>query len=203
MLVKVCGLTRGEDLRACQELGVDFSGFIFHPQSPRCVSPEWVGSLRKGKEQRVGVFVRQRAEEVIDIAQQAKLELVQLHGGQDVEACKEIGPERIIKVLWPERYERVEQLQNAVQCFAPVCKYFLLDSGKQGGGHGQTISSSLLEAIKFPRPWILAGGLSAENVHNLIQKFQPDVVDLNSGVENSPGIKNKQILQDILERIRK
>ena len=202
MLVKICGLTREKDVRVCEDLEVDFTGFIFHPKSPRCVSPEWVGSLFKSKTRRVGVFVHQDAEEIVDILDRAKLDLAQVHGGQDLKQCRQIGAERAIKVFWPERYANREELQTELELFAPLCRYFLLDSGTKGGGHGKVIESSILKDMSLPRPWILAGGLGAENVHNLIQSLQPDGVDLNSGVENSPGIKNNELLKSVVGRIR-
>ena len=203
MLVKVCGLTRKEDVLACEQLGVDFIGFIFHPQSPRCVSAEWVGSLlRVSRARRVGVFVDQGTDEILNIMQKADLDLAQVHGNQDTGQCRDIGAQRVIKVFWPERYAKKEEFQADLDRFYPVCSYFLMDSGTKGGGHNQVLGTSMTGLMSWNRPWILAGGLSAENVQNLIQKLQPDGIDLNSGVENSPGIKNRELLQQALQNIK-
>ena len=102
MLCKVCGLTRPEDVALCHCLGVDFTGFIFARQSPRFVEPRVVAALPQGPAQRVGVFVQANLATIQNTAQEAKLDLVQLHSGEEVDFCRAVGPERVIKVLWPE-----------------------------------------------------------------------------------------------------
>ena len=200
-LIKVCGMTRAEDLEACREAGVDLTGFIFHPKSPRCVTPKQAaGLLRVGL--RVGVFVSQSAEEVREIMDTAGLDLAQLHGKQDERFCEEVGSERVIRVFWPAGYDSVKELNRALARFAPVCRMFLLVSGTGGGGHGTTIDWTGLKGLEASRPWLLAGGLTPEPVAEALETCRPDGLDLNSGLESTPGCKDARLIQAAVKNIR-
>ncbi|WP_051564393.1 phosphoribosylanthranilate isomerase [Desulfovermiculus halophilus] len=201
MKVKVCGLTRAEDVAACARLGIDLIGFIFHPQSPRFVRPEQAGALPRGTPGRVGVFVRQSQREISACMRTAGLDLAQLHGGQSPGECLDLGPERVLKVLWPQGYPHARAMQEDLERFAPVCSAFVLDSGLHGGGHGRTIDMTWIADLAFPRPWFLAGGLTPDNLEPMLQACRPDGVDLNSGVEHSPGIKNHKRIEQCLGRL--
>ena len=201
MRIKVCGLTRQEDVNACRELGAHWAGFIFHPDSRRYIAPERAASLETGSLLRVGVFVRQDPEEILAIMEACRLDLAQLHGGQDPDFCRRVGPERVLKVLWPQRYEAKEDLQQELDRYAPCCAWFLLDAGLSGGGHGTRIQAPWLgEGLRFRRPWILAGGLGPESIGAGLA-LGPDGVDLNSGVESAPGIKDRQAMAQTLSTI--
>ena len=190
ILIKVCGMTRKEDVASCEELGVDFLGFIFHPSSPRCVDEEFARSVKTSKAKKVGVFVKQSATEVLETMKNGKLDFAQLHGGQNEEFCKAVGRERVIKVLWPQRYDSVKEFQADIDRYTPFCRYMLFDAGSSGGGHGKSLDFSVFSEVKIPNPWLLAGGLSARNLLEAINIAKPGGVDLNSGVEVSPGIKD-------------
>ena len=200
--VKVCGLTRQEDVHICQDLGVDLLGFIFHPASPRCLNPEAVPLSIPGRARRVGVFVRHSLDQVRTIMDLAGLDLAQLHGKQDVDFCRRVGAERVIKVLWPQSYAHAQAMQEDLQRFAPVCSMFLVDSGYQGGGHGATCRVSWLQDLSFPRPWYLAGGLSPKTLPEMLQTLPLQGVDLNSGVESTSGIKDEGKIQACMQTIR-
>ena len=202
MLIKVCGLTRQEDVNVCRDLGADWAGFIFHPDSPRAVDPERAAALDTGDLLRVGVFVRQDPEEAMRIMRECRLDLAQLHGDQDPIFCLRLGPERVIRTFWPKRYEATEDLQQELDRFASCCGWFLLDAGLSGGGHGTRIDASLLEdGLRFDRPWILAGGLGPESIREALT-LESDGVDLNSGVESAPGIKDRQAIATTIEAIQ-
>ena len=102
MFIKVCGLTRSEEVAACLNMGIDATGFIFVPGSPREISQDEARALPRGAALRVGVFAKSSAARVLQIADRAGLDYVQLHGGESTAYCKAIGPERIIKTIWPE-----------------------------------------------------------------------------------------------------
>lgn len=199
MPVKVCGLTRTQDVRTCLQLNVDFLGFIFHEASPRHVLPEQVKALPKGQALRVGVFVRQSAGEVLDIMRQADLDLAQLHGDYSQQDCLRIGPERIIKTLWPERFSSPEGLEQQAEHYSACCAYFLLDPGKSGGGHGRGLQLPWAELPRLPRHWFLAGGLSPDTLPAAIGTYQPWGIDLNSGLESVPGCKEPAKVKQCLE----
>ncbi|GAU09476.1 N-(5'-phosphoribosyl)anthranilate isomerase [Desulfoplanes formicivorans] len=200
-MVKVCGMTRSQDIRTCINLGVNLLGFIFHPKSPRNTNPQDVPDLSGSPVRKVGVFVNQGAEEIARIMDTAKLDLAQLHGDHTVEACRTLGASRVIKVFWPMRYEQMDDLCRDMDRFAPVCTAFLLDAGIQSGGHGTSLDFTTLQGMAPPRPWILAGGLGPANITHALQ-CEPDGVDLNSGVESAPGIKDAEAIKQVMRIIR-
>lgn len=205
-LVKVCGLTRPEDAelvaRFSRELApfipVSFCGFIFSSKSPRYITPEQARALKTPGVKRVGVFVSQTSSEIIRIMNEAELDYAQLHGDQSIEDALLIGGARVIRVLWPARYSDVSALERDMKHYSSSCAYFLLDAGTQGGGSGHTLDWRTLNNLKSPRPWLLAGGLSPETVPSALTSCHPDGLDLNSGVEDAPGIKSPIRLQETL-----
>ncbi|MEF8941322.1 MAG: phosphoribosylanthranilate isomerase [Desulfohalobiaceae bacterium] len=202
MRIKVCGLTRQRDIDACREFGAHWAGFIFHPESKRHIHPERAASLETGDLVRVGVLVRQDPEEALSIMRQCRLDLVQLHGDQDPAFCRRMGPERVIRTFWPQRFEREEDLQRELDRYAPCCDWFLLDAGLSGGGHGKRIEAEWLAGgLCFERPWLLAGGLGPESIGAGLS-LRPDGVDLNSGVEAAPGIKDRHAIAQTLSTLQ-
>lgn len=195
MLIKICGLTRQEDLDLASRLCVQFCGFIFHSKSPRCIAPEQAARLESGSMRRVGVFVEQEAEEIRQIMQAARLDLAQLHGGQSLECALAVGAERVIRVIWPDRYTHRAVLHAELLKHARACAFYLLDAGTAGGGSGRRLEWRDLSGLRPPRPWLLAGGLSADNVRQALRQCAPGGVDFNSGIEEAPGLKNAQKLQ--------
>jgi len=103
ILVKVCGMTSTDDVALCRDLGADFLGFIFHPASPRNVTPGFAASAPAGPAKKVGVLVKQTLDETLALIDAARLDFVQLAGGQDEAFCAAVGRERVVKVFWPER----------------------------------------------------------------------------------------------------
>ncbi|NDV19389.1 phosphoribosylanthranilate isomerase [Pseudodesulfovibrio sp. JC047] len=197
-MVKVCGMTRMEDVELCVDLGVDLLGFIFHPKSPRQADPDFVASVKTGKVTKVGVFVDQTADEIIETMDRCGLHAAQLHGGHDMDACWKIGPDRVIRVFWPEAYASSDDLLRALDRYAEVCGHFLLDAGRTGqGGTGTTIDFKTLQDIEIHTPWFLAGGLAPHNIKEALTLNSPGV-DINSGVESRPGIKDASKLREIL-----
>lgn len=199
---KICGLTRPEDVDLCHDLKVDITGFIFVTGSPRAVSPPVAAAMPRGVALRAGVFAGMDVSGIKAVARQAKLDLIQLHGGEDEAFCRSLGPERIIKVLWPERLNPGE-LHRELERFAPVCACFLLDAGTSGGGSGKRLALSGLAGIVPPRPWFLAGGLGPVNLEPSLAALAdficaPIGLDLNSGLESSPGVKNHDLVREAL-----
>jgi len=196
MLKKICGLTRPEDVELCLQLGFDCHGFIFHQPSPRAVSPEQVAALPKGRAARVGVFVNQTIDEIVQIMHRADLDLAQLHGDFSPEQCRDLGRDRVIKTFWPDRHTTEAELQRAIDPYAAVCRFYLFDAGRQGGGHGTGIHGlPMLQAIEPALPWFLAGGLSLETIPVLLESCRPSGLDVNSGAESRPGCKDPDLLR--------
>jgi phosphoribosylanthranilate isomerase len=213
LLVKICGQTSKAGAELCAGLGADMLGFIFHAASPRNVDPALPASLDLPGVLKVGVFVAQTPGEALEIMQAGRLDIAQLHGGQGTAFCRELaealGPERVMKVVWPEKAASLEDFQAELDRFAPFCGRFLADAGKDGGGHGRGIvgaASDLLAAASFPRPWLLAGGLGPGTIAPALAHFGaagclPAGLDLNSGVESAPGIKDETLLRQAFAEI--
>lgn len=197
-LVKVCGITRQEDADDCLAQEVALLGFIFHPESPRNVTVEQAAAINTGQAMRVGVFVDQPAAEVRKIMRLADLHLAQLHGGQDQDYCHSIGRSRVMRVFWPERYASREEFEAEVEAYVECSRFFLFDAGVSGGGHGRGLKLDYLAGFKTKKAWFLAGGLGPDNIREAIRVCNPCGVDLNSGVEQSPGIKDHEKIQTTL-----
>lgn len=202
LLVKVCGITRQEDADACLDAGVDMLGFIFHTQSPRCVTPARAAALHTPGALRVGVFVNQTQAEVLDVMAQARLDLAQLCGDNDPAFCRAVGPGRVLRVFWPERYPARAALEDDLHRLAPAMAYALLDAGTSGGGHGRAQDAERLAGLESPVPWLLAGGLSPETLPRAMAACTPAGYDLNSGLESTPGVKDHARIRAALALIR-
>lgn len=201
MIIKVCGMTRSEDVALCDHLGINLLGFIFHPQSPRKCSPHWVATQKPKQALKVGVFVNQDTEEIAAIAKESGLDLLQLHGHQSPKQCLALGPDRVIKALWPQRYADTESLEADLEAYAPVCRAFLFDSGTSGGGHGQQLDITKLENLDSGWVWYLAGGLGPHNIIS-VKNCGASGFDLNSGLESAPGIKDHQKIKQVYTMLR-
>ncbi|WP_027184385.1 phosphoribosylanthranilate isomerase [Desulfovibrio inopinatus] len=199
--IKVCGMTRPEDAAACVALGVNMLGFIFASKSPRNITPEHAASIETPGVLRVGVFVEQTVDDVLAIIDEAKLDIAQLHGGQDQAFCQAIGPERVMRVFWPMRYDSTAAFEAELAAYADSAHRFLCDAGSSGGGHGVSLDFSRLTNLQSPRPWLIAGGLGPNNVLDALTTTAAGV-DINSGVEEAPGKKDHDKLRQTIERIR-
>lgn len=200
-LIKICGITRMRDALLCASLGADMLGFIFHEPSPRNVDPKIARSVPVGGPLKVGVFVRQQADEILRIMEECRLDLAQLHGGHDVDTCEALGRDRVLKVLWPERYDSAASFEADVERFAPHCRHLLLDAGTSGGGHGTAIDFSGLDPERIQSSWMLAGGIGPNNAV-AAAALHSDGLDVNSGVESAPGIKDEIKLRELFSLLR-
>ena len=209
--IKVCGITSLADAvtAACpaRGLGADLLGFIFHEPSPRNVAPAFVAAMDTPDHVlRVGVFVRQDADEVCRIMSRARLDLAQLAGDQDEDFCRAVGSHRVMRVFWPQRYadqaDPLASLSGELARFSGLVRFVLLDAGTSGGGHGRSLDFAALANVRPPAPWWLAGGLGPDNLSSALSSCAPFGVDLNSGVESSPGRKDKDKLAQAMEAVR-
>lgn len=204
--VKMCGTTRLDDALLAVELGVDGLGFIFYPKSPRYIVPAEAAEITAKIPplvHRFGVFVNASLKEVADVAQTAHLSCLQLHGGESPAFCRQLR-EQLPCCLLVKAFRVGEQ--SRAEEFAPynsLVDAFLLDTYKKGepGGTGQVFDWKLIQQLSLQRPLILAGGLNADNVLAAIGEISPFAVDVNSGVELSPGVKDKDKLISFMEKI--
>lgn len=200
-MIKICGITRMQDAMACATLGADCLGFIFHEPSPRNADPAFVRSVCVKGPLKVGVFVRQRPDEILAVMERCHLHMAQLHGEYDEAECEAIGADRVLKVLWPNRFASTTDFIREAQRFAPHCRHLLLDAGTQGGGHGVSLDFSMLNNVTMTHSWFLAGGIGPKNAL-VAAALNPTGLDVNSAVESAPGIKDETKLRDFFSLLR-
>ena len=198
--VKICGMTNLKDVKVAVDGGVDAVGFIFYKKSPRSVTMQAVRKIVLELPpfvDSVGVFVNETAEQINKIADHCKLDRVQLHGNESPTFCKKIR-RRVIKAI------RVKDIQSLKKLSDYPVNSFLLDtfSEDQYGGTGKVFDWNLAYPAKKYGPIILAGGLTPNNVRQAIQRIQPYGVDVCSGVESQPGIKDHKKMQAFLKNVK-
>ena len=198
--VKICGMTQLKDALFAVEQGVDAVGFIFYKKSPRAVTMKTVREIITKLPplvDTVGVFVNESAERLNKIADYCGLDLVQLHGEESPALCRKIH-RRVIKAF------RVKDLQSIKQLEKFPVSGFLLDtfSDDLHGGTGKTFDWNLALPAKKMGPVILAGGLTPRNILQAVRQVRPYGVDVCSGVEKSPGIKDLEKVRAFLKNIR-
>jgi phosphoribosylanthranilate isomerase len=204
MRVKICGLTQAEDAELAVELGADAVGFIFWPKSPRVTTianVRAIGRSLPGFVTRVGVFVNAPPDEVAATAAEAGLDAVQLHGDEDVAQYAGISA-RLIKGL---PLDDDAAVQRVVDLPAEVTPLVDAADRERRGGTGRLADWSRAARVAAQRPVVLAGGLSVENVADAIRQVRPWAIDVSSGVEDAPGVKNAARMRqlfDVLARVR-
>jgi phosphoribosylanthranilate isomerase len=199
--VKICGITNMSDAFIAAECGADALGFIFYPKSQRYVAPEKVKEIIQKLPYeiiKVGVFVNHEIHEVKEIAKFCSLNLIQLHGDESPEYCAQFPISFLIKAIFYGAEEDIRKLKNY-----PV-RAILVDARQPGhcGGTGKNSDWRLAIKIKEAHPLILAGGLNKENIRKAIETVRPQAVDINSGVEISPGKKDPDKIKEIIEIVR-
>jgi phosphoribosylanthranilate isomerase len=204
-LVKICGITTLEDARFASGALADFLGFIFYSGSPRFVDPAKAGAIINWIEgpKKVGVFVNQPLDDVNSIATQTGIDLVQLHGNESPEYC-ELVDLPVIKAFHVSDSTQPDELKSMVDAYRDCSEYFLFDTKADGawGGTGKTFDWNLIRDISGDHPFFLAGGLNSENVEEAIRQVNPTVVDLSSGLEEAPGLKDFQKIEAFFDVMR-
>ncbi len=200
--IKFCGLTRPGDVRLAVELGVDALGFVFAPGSPRRLDAERVGALREAVPPMVEVvalFMDNAGSEVAAAIRALRPTLLQFHGAEDDAFCRGFGLP-FVKTL-PMGAGAGDPAQARKRF--PTASAFLLDGHGPGqpGGRGEAFDWSRVPALG--RPVLLAGGLHAGNVGEAIRAARPFAVDVSSGIESAPGLKDGARMQQFVEEVRR
>ena len=203
MQIKVCGITNLNDASACAELGADMIGFNFYRRSPRYVEPTTVRRIIDAISPRiraVGVFVDANTEQIRDVAHVAGIRCVQLHGNTSAHTCNELAREfRVIRAFSTDPHFRPEEVSSFVDCDV------LVDAHHPNlrGGTGLTCDWLAARTTRaFARFLVLSGGLTKQNVSQAIATVAPDAVDVCSGVESAPGVKDHDALEDFFVAVR-
>ncbi|MDY5584430.1 MAG: phosphoribosylanthranilate isomerase [Arcanobacterium sp.] len=201
--IKLCGLTRANEIAWANELQPDYVGFVFAPKSRRYVYPQAAAELRSQLDPEiatVGVFVDADIVEIAELVAAGTINVIQLHGSESEEYLTQLRAAlaklsvETPKIIQAFGLASEHDVDNANQSSADIV---LLDA--PGGGTGEPFNWDLLAGIK--REYFLAGGLTPENVGSAITRLQPDGVDVSSGIETA-GLKDQEKMADFVQAVR-
>jgi phosphoribosylanthranilate isomerase len=199
--VKICGLTRESDVVSACNLGATYVGFNFSARSPRRIAPSRAHELAaavSGPVRRVGVFVEEGYAEIEDAIGAASLDLVQLHRTLRADDLRRI-PRPVLAVAHAGREEEVPAATLLDRCAGIL---FDTDVSGLAGGTGVLFDWHVIEGRTWPVPLFLSGGLRPENVAESIRRTRPSAVDVASGVESSPGVKDPDRMRRFFDAVR-
>ena len=206
MRIKICGITKPEQGTAIVNMGATALGFICVQRSPRYIQPDQIRAIVEQlpvQVDRVGVFADAAIDEIVQVVKVANLSAVQLHGNETLLVCQQLREAlpttEIIRAL---RVQSTQQLEM-VNAYKGYVDTLLLDAYHPGllGGTGITLDWSTLNTFRPFCPWLLAGGLTPENVGEALQLASPDGIDLSSGVELAPGNKDLQKVANLFQQL--
>ena len=206
MRVKICGITQIEQGQKIVSLGADSIGFICVEPSPRYIPPDRIKAIADALPAatvKVGVFANHSLNEIAAVVEQGHLSAVQLHGKESPEFClqlRQLVPE--IELIKAFRIKSAVSLAET-DAYTSCVDTLLLDAyhPQMLGGTGHTINWQDLAQFKPAIPWLLAGGLTPDNVKSALSRLQPDGIDLSSGVERSPGDKDLEQVAQLFKAI--
>ena len=203
MQIKICGVTNVRDAKACVDLGAQLIGLNFWPQSPRYIQPDTARQIvdaLPADVTAVGVFADGNADEIRKTANIAGVRCVQLHGNFTPEVARELAREfRVIRAFSTHAQFRPEDVSLFADCAVLIDAYH----PHLRGGTGQTCDWSAARAtLAFARFVILSGGLNPQNVASAIKAVTPHAVDVCSGVESAPGVKDHRALEKFFAAVR-
>ena len=201
MKIKICGLKYANNIEAVSKLNVDFLGFIFYKNSPRVVT-ELPDCVKKLPQKRVGVFVNDTIENIMELKQKYNLDFIQLHGNEDVRFTKRINDyTNVIKAFSIDEYFNFKYLNK----YKDIVSHFLFDTeSKSYGGSGKKFDWNILVKYILDVPFFLSGGIAendADKIKNLNLKTLYGV-DINSCFEDNIGIKNIQKIKKFSTTLR-
>jgi phosphoribosylanthranilate isomerase len=209
--IKICGITRDEDLRAAVAHGADALGFVFYPKSPRYVSPEQFAPLAASLPpyvSPVALFVNASIDEIKVVVDAGPVALLQFHGDESMEECARIA--EAVKRPFVHAYRvkpdtsplELLECELAYRAASPWFSGLLLDTYVDAyGGAGKVFDWSLIPKELAPRV-VLSGGLSVQNATSAVVRVRPWAVDISSGVEASKGIKDARKIADFIAAVR-
>jgi len=205
--VKICGLTRTDDALAAVRAGADFAGLVFHPASPRHVSGDKARAIAeklRGRVRVVALFVDATDNAIIDCVDTVRPDVLQLHGDEPPKRVAEIRARFGIPVMKAIGISDRSDF-DALPGYEAVADMLLFDAktvAGLAGGRGCAFDWQLLRSRTIRKPWLLAGGLNVQNVARAIATAGAQGVDVSSGVETSPGIKDASTIRDFVAAAR-
>jgi phosphoribosylanthranilate isomerase len=209
--VKICGLTDARATAAAVEAGADYLGFMFYDRSPRFVTPARAAELTQGLTAgvlKVGVFVDADDAAIGAILQQAPLDMLQLHGGESPQRIAQIRACFALPVIKAVAIGGETDIARAI-AFQEAADMLLFDAkppstpGALPGGNGLAFDWTLIRRVNWERPWMLSGGLNAGNLEDAARISGARVVDVSSGVESAPGVKDSGKIREFIARAKR
>jgi phosphoribosylanthranilate isomerase len=205
MLIKVCGMREAENIAEVEALGIDFMGFICWSKSPRALTevPEHLPTACR----RVGVFVNETVQGIVERVASLGLNAIQLHGNETPDLCRELRALPALQGVDIFKAFRIAEAKDLEVCeaYADSCRLFVFDTKCACyGGSGEQFDWSVLEHYKAPVPFLLSGGIGPESIEALANFSHPQWrgVDLNSRFETAPGHKDAHKLKEFISRFR-
>jgi len=204
--VKICGVTTGEAADAAIRARADFLGLVFHPASPRHLAPEQAAALAaraKGAVRLVALLVDPADEAVSAAVSAARPDFLQLHGGEAPARVAEIRAKFGLPVIKALAVADIADLAQ-VPIYEDAADMLLFDAkapaqASRPGGHGAAFDWRMLRGRRFRKPWLLAGGLDVGNVARALATAEAPGVDVSSGVESAPGVKDAEMIRAFVE----
>ena len=205
--VKICGITRIQDIKSVVDAGADAIGFVFFPPRPRNVSVELAQELVKqvpAYVQTDGLFVNASSDEILEVLKTVSLDVIQFHGDETPEQCQKIAK------LTGRRWYKAIQVKPDLDVISTIKQYqqvgasaMLLDAWhpELKGGTGHSFDWSQFPQLDIPL--ILAGGLKPENIENAIKTTKAYAVDVSGGVESAKGIKDQQLIEQFMQGVHR
>jgi phosphoribosylanthranilate isomerase len=197
MRIKVCGMTQSDQLEQLADVGVNFAGFIFYPKSPRyALRNMTTAQIRKeNKVNKVGVFVNTEMDGVLQLVDECRLHMVQLHGDETPKYCERVAD--YVSVIKAFRVSENDNIEWMIRPYMESCDMFMFDTMGAGyGGTGKKFDWSMLKDAEIGKPFFLSGGIEPGDEENL-KSFSSEpvarslfAVDINSKFELTPGLKD-------------
>lgn len=209
--IKLCGLSRPDDVRVAVAVGADAIGLVFYPPSPRNVTPLQAGALLAGLPPyvtAVGLFVNPDAALVRDVVATAPITMLQFHGDETPEQCARIAQQarrpfmRALRVKAEMTAADLLEFDCQYRASSPLFSGLLLDTWSDAyGGTGKVFDWSLIPA-DIARQAVLSGGLNVQNVTDAVRQVRPHAVDVSSGIESAKGVKDAALMRAFVAAVR-
>ena len=209
--IKLCGLTRAEDVAAAVEAGADAIGLVFYPPSPRHVTPQQAGELLASLPPfvtAVGLFVNPTVEQVLQTIAAAPITMLQFHGDETPQQCAEIAQAvrrpflRALRIRPETTAADLLEFDRQYRACSPLYAGPLLDTWSDAyGGTGKVFDWSLIPA-DIARRAALSGGLNAQNATDAVRQLRPHAVDVSSGIEAAKGVKDAALMRAFVSAVR-
>ena len=203
--IKICGIKKISTLKYCNNIGVDYFGLIFFKKSPRNIdiktAVELINYQKKQKIEPVGVFSNHDFDNLIELIQITNLKNIQLHGNESDEYIFKLKKNNDLTIIKSIGIQNAKDL-NKIHSYSNN-DYFLFDykpkKNQLPGGNALSFDWSLLHNLSINKPWFISGGIKKDNIGEIIENLNPYGIDISSGVEDQPGIKNNIKIKQIIE----